>query len=99
MERRLSIRKPVDVSVYLSCAGHPLVRCTAVDISEAGIYLKTNPLYLPRNQRLNLMFALHMNSSNIVHMRRIPAIVTRSAPDGVGMAFCSKKRGKPSTSG
>ena len=96
MERRVSIRKPVDVRVYLSCAGHRAVRCTAVDISHGGIYVKTDQLYLPRDKRLNLMFALHTDSSNIIHMRQIKAVVKRSEIDGVGMAFC-KAQSRAST--
>jgi hypothetical protein len=68
MERRLSTRKPVDVSVYL--------------------FLKVNPLQVPKNKRLNLMFALHLNASNLVRLRRVSAIAIRSEQSGVGMKFC-----------
>ena len=98
MERRTHMRKPVDVSVYLSCSGYRPVRGTAVDISHSGIYVKMNPLYLPTNKPLNLMFALHIDSSNIVHMHRVSAVITRSAADGVGMAFCKKGKAGPSNS-
>ena len=86
----MSTRKPVDVSVYLSCAGQRPFRGTALDISQSGIYVKTNPLYLPANKPMSLMFALHTDSSNVVHMRRVSAIVTRSESNGVGMAFCNR---------
>ena len=98
MERRLSIRKPVDVSVYLSCAGHRLIRCDAVDISNTGIYVKSNPLYLPRNIQLKLIFVLRKGSSNIVRIHQIPAIVTRAETNGVGMAFCNRKSAGQSAS-
>ena len=88
MERRLSTRKPVDVSVYLLDAGGHKYRCTATDISTAGMFLKVNPLQVPRNKRLNLMFALHLNASNLVRLRRVSAIAIRTEQSGVGMKFC-----------
>ncbi len=92
MERRSCTRKPVEVSVYLSDAEQQVSRCTATDISASGIFLKTNPLFIPRHKCLNLMFALRANSSNLVRLRRVTAIVTRSQRDGVGMMFCARSR-------
>lgn len=91
MERRLSLRKLVDVSVYISSGGKAICRCTAIDISSAGIYLKLNPLDVPRNTVIDLTFALHLQSSNIVRLRRVSAIITHSQSDGVGMMFCQHK--------
>lgn len=91
MERRLSERKLVDVNVYVSLPGQAAVCCTASDISEAGIFLKTNPLHVPRRKPLNLVFALQIRSSNVVRMHHISAIVTRSESNGVGLKFCSDK--------
>ncbi|GMQ88443.1 MAG: hypothetical protein BMS9Abin08_1688 [Gammaproteobacteria bacterium] len=92
MERRVSERKFVEVSVYLSDTGYRVAHCMASDISDTGVYLKTNPLYLPRNRRLNLTFALHLKSSNVVRLRRLSAIVTHTREDGVGMRFCANRR-------
>lgn len=95
MERRSSNRKSVEVNVYLSDGDKRVSRCTATDISANGIFIKTNPLYVPRHKCLKLMFALRINASNVVRLRRITAIVTRSQQDGVGMRFCaSRKYGK-----
>jgi hypothetical protein len=91
VERRLSARKPVDLSVYLSCPGRGLARCMASDISDAGIFIKTSPLDLPRNVRLELMFALHIRSTNLVRLHRVTAMVARSESDGVGMIFCESR--------
>jgi hypothetical protein len=91
MERRLSVRKLVDVSVYMSYAGRPMTRAVASDISDAGIYLKTNPLFVPKKKPIELVFALHLGSSNVVRLRRVPAIVTRCERNGVGMTFCDSK--------
>jgi hypothetical protein len=88
MERRLSTRKPINVSVYLVDAGAPAARCTATDISTAGIFLKVNPSQIPKNKRLKLMFALHLKASNLVRLRRVSAIAIRSDHAGVGMKFC-----------
>ncbi len=88
MERRLSTRKSVDVSVYLLDAGQPAARCIATDISTAGLFLKVNPLQVPQNKRLDLMFALHLKASNLVRLRRVSAIAIRTAQTGVGMKFC-----------
>lgn len=95
MERRTSERKPVDVNVYVSQPGHPAVCCTASDISEAGIFLRTNPLYVSRRKPLELVFALQIRSSNVVRMHHIPAIVTRSECNGVGLKFCADKNERP----
>ena len=89
MERRSCARKPVDVSVYLSDSERRVSRCTATDISASGIFLKTNPLFVPRHKCLNLMFALRNNSSNLVRLRRITAVVIRAERGGVGMRFCA----------
>jgi len=92
MERRTSERKFVEVSVYLSDTGYRVAHCMASDISDAGVYLKTNPLYLPRNRRLNLTFALRLKSSNVVRLRRLSAVVTHTREDGVGLKFCASRR-------
>jgi len=89
MERRSCARKPVEVSVYLSDSERAVSRCTATDMSASGIFLKTNPLFVPRHKILNLMFALRNNSSNLVRLRRITAVVIRAEMDGVGMRFCA----------
>ena len=89
MERRSCARKPVEVSVYFSDADHQLSRCKATDISASGIFLRGNPIFIPRHKCLKLMFALRVGSSNLVRLRRVTAIVTRSQPDGVGMMFCA----------
>jgi hypothetical protein len=91
MERRISERKFVDLNVYISQPGSASIRCVASDISGAGIFLKTNPLYLPRCKQLNLVFALRIKSSNVVRIRQVPAVVTRSESGGVGMKFCNWK--------
>ena len=92
MERRCCNRKSVVVSVYLSDADSRLSRCTATDISANGIFLKTNPLFIPRHKCLKLMFALRVSSSNLVRLRRVTAIVTRAQQDGVGMRFCATRK-------
>lgn len=84
----MSTRKPVDVSVYVLDAGQPAARCTATDISTAGLFLKVNPLQVPQNKRLDLMFALHLKASNLVRLRRVSAIAIRIDSTGVGMKFC-----------
>ena len=89
MERRTCARKTVEVSVYLSDSKRRVSRGTATDISASGIFLKTNPLFVPRHKRLNLMFALRNNSSNLVRLRQITAVVIRAERDGVGMRFCA----------
>jgi len=88
MERRISKRNAIDVNVYVSLPGQPTLRCAASDISATGIFLKANPLFLPRHKPLNLLFAVHTQSSNVVRIRRLSAVVTRSQADGVGMMFC-----------
>ena len=96
MERRSCARKPVEVSVYFSDAEHQLARGTATDISASGIFLRGNPLFIPRHKCLKLMFALRVGSTNLVRLRRVTAVVTRSQVDGVGMMFCAS--GKKSRS-
>ena len=91
MERRASTRRLVEVTVYLSDSRRCVAHCTASDISDTGVYLKTNPLYLPRNRRFNLTFALHLKSSNVVRLRRLSAVVTHAREDGVGLKFCPSK--------
>lgn len=90
MERRTLERKTIDVKVYVTLPGHPTMRCTASDISGNGVFLKTNPLYLPRDKEMTLMFALNLSASSVVQLHRVPAIVSRSTPNGVGMVFCNK---------
>lgn len=91
MERRVSKRKPVDVKVYVSLPGRTAMRCVVSDISDTGIFLRANPLDLPGREQLDLMFALRIKSSNVIRMRRVSAVVTRSESGGVGMKFCSNK--------
>jgi hypothetical protein len=94
MERRLSQRRFVDLTVFVVQPGRPAVRCPVSDISETGLFLKTDTLYFPRYEQLNLVFALHIKSSNVVRMRQVPAMVARSHADGLGMVFCRNRRGR-----
>ncbi len=96
MERRISKRKFIDVKVYVSLPGRSAMRCAASDISDTGVFLKANPLYLPRRKRLNLVFALRIKSSNVIRMRKVSAVVARSESGGVGMEFCINKSLQPS---
>lgn len=93
MERRSCNRKSSEVSVYL-IDGNPngVSRCIATDISANGMFLKTDPLYIPRKKCVKLMFALRVNASNIVRLRRVTAIVMHSKKDGVGMRFCVRRK-------
>ena len=88
MERRALRRKSVEVNAYLPRPGGSALRCAVSDISGKGFFLKTNPIFLPRNRRLTLMFVLHLRSSSIVRLRRVCAVVARSDAGGVGMVFC-----------
>lgn len=94
MERRSCNRKSVKVNVYLGSDGniHGVSRCVATDISANGIFLKTDPLFVPRYKCVKLMLALRMNLSNVVRLRRVTAIVTHTKKDGVGMRFCNRRR-------
>jgi hypothetical protein len=91
VERRLSARKHVDLSVYVSCPGQAPARCLASDISDAGVFLRTRPLNLPRNVRVHLMFALHIRATNLVRLHRVSAMLARTGADGIGMAFCESR--------
>ena len=91
MERRISARKLVDVNVFVSQPGQTTLCCRAVDISSSGVFLHTNPLYLPAHQQLDLVFAITVRSSNVVRMRHVSALVARSDSHGVGMVFCDSK--------
>lgn len=91
LERRVSARKPVDLSVYVSCPGQAPARCLVSDISDAGVFLRTSALDLPRNVRVNLMFALRIRASNLVRLHRVSAMLVRTGADGVGMMFCESR--------
>ena len=91
MERRKSERKFVDVNVYVSLPGISAVCCTASDISNAGMFLKTNPLYVSKSKKVDLVFALRFKSSNVIRMRHLSAMVTRTESNGVGLVFCNNK--------
>lgn len=95
MERRVSERKPVDVNVCVSQSEQSTVWCKAVDISRTGVFLKTNPLYMPKCEKLDLIFPLHIKSSNVVRMRHVLAMVTRTDISGVGLVFCDQKTNLP----
>lgn len=92
MERRLSERKSVYVNVYVPMPGQPALRCAASNISDAGVFLRTSPLYLPRNKSLRLVFAVSDQDSNVVSMHHVPARVARCETDGVGMVFCNRRK-------
>lgn len=95
MERRISERKPVDVNVYVSQAGHSAVCCKATDISKTGVFLNSHSLYMSTRRKLELVFALPVKSSNVVRMRHVSALVTRTDSNGVGMVFCGKNGAQP----
>ena len=101
MERRSRNRKSVKVKVYLSDGNiNGVSRCIATNISANGIFLKADPLDVPRNKCVKLLFALSTNASNVVRLRRVTAIVTHTKMDGVGMRFCNRRRySKERTSG
>jgi hypothetical protein len=88
MERRLCKRTPSRVRVFLSSQGRQVGRCTATNISASGVFLNANPVLIPAHERVTLMFALKLSSSNLVRLRRVAAIVVRSEGGGVGMKFC-----------
>jgi hypothetical protein len=87
MERRSCNRKTIEVSVYLTDHINGVSRLVATDISSNGVFLKTNQLYIPTQKCVKLIFALRINSPNVVRLRKVTAIVMHSQRDGVGMRF------------
>jgi len=87
MERRSCNRKSVEVRVYLSDGQNGVSRCTATDISANGIFLKTNPLYVPRHKCLKLMFALRVHSSFVSAHSGVPLI---REPIGDSSRLCAQ---------
>ncbi len=103
MERRISSRSPVDVSVFISIPGKPSHHCKTINLSSRGVYLGADFNALPFGSPIALFFAVKKHNGSVIQIHRMTAKVVRIAHEGVALAFCRniqsrpKRRNKPAT--
>jgi hypothetical protein len=91
MEKRISIRKPISVTVYMAAHGR-YRRCRAKDISTTGVFIETDALSVTKGMAVELVFVLAGDS--IIRVHRLPAVVARTARSGAGMLLRKSSRDK-----
>jgi hypothetical protein len=91
MERRWNARKAINLDIALYYNGLGMLRCMARDISLEGMFVETGSvIMLPHNAPVEVVFDTREGKQWVQH--RLPALVVRTADDGVGMMFSSVAR-------
>lgn len=85
MEHRWGRRKPVELDVTIDCRHHKRIRGRIRDVSSSGIFFAAPVDGLPLNSLVELIFTLH--DQGVAQVHRVKAMVTRIAPDGMGLMF------------
>src|SRR5690554_764782 len=83
MERRWGIRKSVDVEVVIDCQRRGLLRGRLGNVSVGGLFVRTEPSVLTRNTHVEVVLMLQHADGTRVY--RMPALVVRLSPNGVGL--------------
>ncbi|BAU49011.1 hypothetical protein SVA_2463 [Sulfurifustis variabilis] len=84
MEHRWSDRRPADLPVTLAYRPLGLIRGRLQDLSGGGAYIRTRIALLP-NTPVELV--VPNDEQDATRLLRLPAIVTRSGPEGAGLMF------------
>lgn len=83
MERRLHTRHRSRTIVYILLPGGRRQICKAVNLSATGVFIHTSDLSLHKGQKLELVFAINLNSVTKLHRRT--AIVAHVSGGGTGL--------------
>lgn len=84
MEHRWSDRRPTDLPVTLAYRPLGLIRGRLRDLSGGGAYIRTQIALLP-NTPVELV--VPNDERDATRLLRVPAVVTRSGPDGAALMF------------
>lgn len=89
VERRLHARHRSRTNVYLILPGGRRQVCKAVNLSAAGVFLRTAGLGLRKGQTVDLVFALNMKTVTKLHRRRATVAHVSSGGTGLLMEACA----------
>lgn len=91
MEHRWSDRRSTDLPVTLAYRPLGLVRGRLQDLSGGGAYIRTRIALVP-NTPVELV--VPNDEHDATRLLRVPAIVTRSGPDGAALMFTQLTAGQ-----
>ena len=95
MEHRLSLRTPLNMNVAIYYNGLGLLRGRSVDVSRHGMFVVTGPMVLPLHAIVDVAF-LFESVKYDERPLRTPAMVVRTASDGIGLMFAKEVQAHPS---
>lgn len=85
MEHRMNVRIPLHMEVGIEFPGSAFITGHTGDVSFEGMYVRTGKASLPRHGLVKVEFVIHGERQH-AHLR-IPALVVRTTPEGVGLMF------------
>ena len=85
MEHRWGARKAISIETALYHNNKLVIRCIGQNIGRGGMFVKSGPLYLSKNTRVELKFSLPTHQGN--NQFHLPAVITHNARDGLGLMF------------
>ena len=85
MEHRASPRKSISQYVLVYQNNLPVLRGTARNISQEGLFLETGPVTFKKNTLLEIEFQLGTGAMRKHY--RVPVLVRRKTKTGLGMVF------------
>ncbi|MEE9398515.1 MAG: PilZ domain-containing protein [Methylococcales bacterium] len=91
MERRLSVRKPTIVTVYMRLPSNPKHLCKATDLSSRGVFIETDMVSFPLSKPIPLFFALEKDAGKLIRLHHIRARIVRITSNGIGLKFCNTR--------
>lgn len=88
MERRISPRSSVSLTVYLYMPGGKYRhRCKARNLSSRGLFIETELQNIPDNRPLMMFITTQKTNDSVIRLHRMLARVVRHTSGGVAMMF------------
>ena len=85
IERRWTMRAPIDLDVEMFFQGEESAVCKALDIGLGGVFMKINRSEVLPDEDVELVFLLGAGSHSIKH--KIKAKIVRMSAQGLGLMF------------
>src|ERR671924_1586896 len=84
-ERRDTPRVPIELDAMVKLADRPFQLFRTRDLSLDGAFVETGPHRLAPKERVEVALKMPVNGTTQIY--RFDALITRTAPQGVGVVF------------
>jgi hypothetical protein len=86
MEHRWNTRKNANLRLMCYLNSSDVIPAKVRNMSLSGMFIETGPVFLSRNDRVDIAFSLPNADESAVY--RLTALTIHSSREGIGVMFC-----------